>query len=127
MSDTVLMEQEGRVAILTINRPDKLNALNEEVRDTMLGHLARIEEDDSIGVVVITGAGEKAFVAGADIGEFEGRSPIDQRQAMSGTRIFDVMATYPKPVIAMIDGYWQRGIGSAEPFIPDEQHRLAEI
>jgi enoyl-CoA hydratase len=105
MSDTVLLEQEGRVAILTINRPDKLNALNEEVRDNMLEHLARIEEDDSIGVVVITGAGEKAFVAGADIGEFEGRSPIDQRQAMSGTRIFDVMATYPKPVIAMINGF----------------------
>ena len=105
MSDTVLMEQEGRVAILTINRPDKLNALNDEVRDAMLAHLGRIEADDSIGVVVITGAGEKAFVAGADIGEFEGRSPIDQREAMSGTRIFDVMATYPKPVIAMINGF----------------------
>jgi len=105
MSDTVLMEQEGRVAILTINRPDKLNALNEQVRSEMLAHLDRIETDDSIGVVVITGAGEKAFVAGADIGEFEGRSPIDQRQAMSGTRIFDVMSTFPKPVIAMINGF----------------------
>lgn len=105
MSDTVLMEQEGRVAILTINRPDKLNALNDEVRDAMLAHLGRLEADDSVGVVVITGAGEKAFVAGADIGEFEGRSPIDQREAMSGTRIFDVMATYPKPVIAMINGF----------------------
>jgi enoyl-CoA hydratase len=105
MSDTVLMEQEGRVAILTINRPDKLNALNEEVRDTMLAHLGRIETDDSIGVVVITGAGEKAFIAGADIGEFAGRSPIDQREAMSGVRIFDFMATYPKPVIVMINGF----------------------
>ena len=105
MSDTVLMEQEGRVAILTINRPDKLNALNEQVRSEMLAHLERIEADDSIGVVVITGAGEKAFVAGADIGEFEGRSPIDQRDAMSGTRIYDVMSTFPKPVIAMINGF----------------------
>jgi len=105
MSDTVLFEQEGRVAILTINRPDKLNALNEEVRSEMFAHLERIETDDSIGVVVITGAGEKAFVAGADISEFEGRSPIDQREAMSGTRIFDVMATYPKPVIVMINGF----------------------
>jgi enoyl-CoA hydratase len=105
MSDTVLMEQEGRVAILTINRPDKLNALNEEVRTTMLAHLDRIETDDSIGVVVITGAGEKAFVAGADIGEFAGRSPIDQREAMSGVRIFDVMSVFPKPVIVMINGF----------------------
>jgi enoyl-CoA hydratase len=99
------MEQEGRVAILTINRPDKLNALNEAVREEMLAHLARLEGDDSIGVVVVTGAGEKAFVAGADIGEFEGRSPVDQREAMSGTRIYDVMSTFPKPVIAMINGF----------------------
>ena len=105
MPDTVLMEQEGRVAILTINRPDKLNALNEAVREEMLAHLARLEGDDSIGVVVVTGAGEKAFVAGADIGEFEGRSPVDQREAMSGTRIYDVMSTFPKPVIAMINGF----------------------
>ena len=105
MSDTLLTEQQGRVAILTINRPDKLNALSQQVRDEVLGHLERIETDDSIGVVIITGAGEKAFVAGADITEFEGRSPMDQREAMSGTRIYDVMATYPKPVIAMINGF----------------------
>ncbi len=48
MSDTVLLEQEGRVAILTINRPDKLNTLNEEVRNKMMAHLERIEVDDSI-------------------------------------------------------------------------------
>ncbi len=105
MSDTVLFEQEGRVAVLTINRPDKLNALNTQVRDDMLAHLGRIETDDSIGVVVITGAGEKSFVAGADISEFEGNSPMDQREAMSGTRIYDVMSGFPKPVIAMINGF----------------------
>jgi enoyl-CoA hydratase len=71
----------------------------------MLAHLDRIATDDSIGVVVITGSGEKAFIAGADIGEFAGRSPFDQRHAMRSPRIFDVMAAYPKPVIAMINGY----------------------
>ncbi|MEO1366878.1 MAG: enoyl-CoA hydratase-related protein [Acidobacteriota bacterium] len=105
MTEAVLMEQEGRVAILTINRPDKLNALNQQVRDDMLKHLQAIEGDDSIGAVVVTGAGEKSFVAGADIGEFEGRSPFDQREAMAFPRVFDVMASFPKPVIAMINGF----------------------
>lgn len=105
MSETVLFEQVDRVAILTINRPDKMNALSEGVRTEMLDHLARIEHDDSIGVVVLTGAGDKAFIAGADIGEFAGRAPFDQRLAMRSPRIFDVMAAYPKPVIAMINGY----------------------
>jgi enoyl-CoA hydratase len=105
MSDTVLKELEGRVALLTINRPDKLNALNQQVRDDMLALLDEIASDDAIGVVVITGAGEKSFVAGADIGEFAGRTPFDQREAMRLPRIFDVMASFPKPVIAMINGF----------------------
>jgi enoyl-CoA hydratase len=104
-SDVILEEREGRVAVLTINRPDKLNALNQAVRDRMLEILERLETDDEIGCIVITGAGEKSFVAGADIGEFEGRSPFDQRHAMRSPRIFDVMAEFPKPVIAMINGF----------------------
>ena len=105
MSEIVLFEQVDRVAILTVNRPDKMNALSEEVRTETLAHLARIETDASLGVVVLTGAGDKAFIAGADIGEFAGRTPFDQRHAMRSPRIFDVMAGYPKPVIAMINGY----------------------
>lgn len=104
-NETVLFEQEGRVAILTVNRPDKLNALNQAVRDEMLAHLQKIETDDSIGVVVITGSGDKSFIAGADIQEFAGRSPFDQREAMAFPRVFDIMANYPKPVIAMINGF----------------------
>jgi enoyl-CoA hydratase len=105
MTDTVLYERDGRVAILTINRPDKLNALNQQVRDEMLAQLAEIEQDDEVGAVVVTGAGEKSFVAGADIGEFAGRSPFDQREAMASPRIYDVMSSFPKPVIAMINGF----------------------
>jgi len=105
MAKTVLLDREGRVAILTINRPDKLNALNQAVRDETLELLSEIENDDGVGAVVITGAGEKSFIAGADIGEFEGRSPFDQRHAMRSPRIFDVMASFPKPVIAMINGF----------------------
>jgi enoyl-CoA hydratase len=105
MPETILMEREGRVAILTVNRPDKLNALNDQVREDMLAALAQIESDDSVGVVVITGAGEKSFIAGADISEFAGRSPFDQRHAMRSPRIFDIMSSFPKPVIAMINGF----------------------
>jgi enoyl-CoA hydratase len=102
---TILMEKEGRVAILTVNRPDKLNALNDQVREDLLAALGEIEHDDSVGVVVITGSGEKSFIAGADIGEFAGRTPFDQRHAMRSPRIFDIMSSFPKPVIAMINGF----------------------
>jgi enoyl-CoA hydratase len=105
MGEVILREDVGRVAILTINRPDKLNALSEQVRVEMMAELEEIESNDAIGVVVVTGAGEKSFIAGADIGEFEGRQPFDQRHAMRSPRVFDVMANYPKPVIAMINGF----------------------
>ena len=105
MPETILVEREGRVAILTVNRPDKLNALNDQVRTDMLEALGQIETDDGVGVVVITGAGEKSFIAGADIGEFAGRTPFDQRHAMRSPRIFDIMGSFPKPVIAMINGF----------------------
>ena len=103
---TLILEQrEGRVALLTINRPDKLNALSQGVRDEMLAALERLEADDAVGVVVLTGAGDKSFVAGADIGEFEGRTPFDQRHAMRSPRLYDIMSGFPKPVIAMINGF----------------------
>jgi len=105
MSRVVLSERDGRVAILTIHRPDKLNALSEQVRVELLEELGQVENDADVGVVVITGSGEKSFIAGADIAEFAGRTPFDQRWAMRSPRIFDVMASFPKPVIAMINGF----------------------
>ncbi len=105
MPETILIAREGRVAVLTVNRPDKLNALNDQVRVDLLAALAEIEGDAGIGVVVLTGAGEKSFIAGADIGEFAGRTPFDQREAMRSPRIFDIMGSFPKPVIAMINGF----------------------
>jgi enoyl-CoA hydratase len=105
MPEIIREQREGRVAVVTIDRPEKLNALSQQVRDEMLEVLGRLEGDDGVGVVVITGAGDKSFIAGADIGEFDGRSPFDQRQAMRSPRIFDAMASFPKPVIAMINGF----------------------
>ncbi len=105
MSQTVLQENIGRVALLTINRPDKLNALNAEARAALIERLDQARGDDGVRVVVITGAGDKAFVAGADIREFGQRTPMEQYQVMNAGTVFEAVAGLPKPVIAMINGY----------------------
>ena len=102
---TLLVEVDGRVATVTVNRPDKRNALSSQVRADILMALDFLRDDDAVRVVVFTGAGDKAFVAGADIGEFAERTPLEQREAMTGRRVFDEIAAFPKPTIAMINGF----------------------
>ena len=101
----ILLETNERISILTINRPDKRNALNQPTRDEILHALDSLEASSESRVLIVTGAGDKAFIAGADIGEFEGRSALAQREAMKGLRIFDAVEEFPKPVIAMINGF----------------------
>ena len=103
--ETLLVERRGRVAVITINRPQKLNALNIQTRAEGAAALEELREDESVRVVVITGAGEKAFVAGADIAEFEGRTAVSQRDVMTARSLFTAVDTFPKPVIAMINGF----------------------
>jgi enoyl-CoA hydratase len=103
--ETLLVERRERVAIITINRPDKRNALNIKTREEGAALLEELRADDSVGVVVFTGAGDKAFIAGADIGEFAGRTAIMQRDVMTARSLFTAIDTFPKPVIAMINGY----------------------
>ena len=103
--ETLLVERRGRVAVVTINRPDKMNALNIKTRQEGAAVLDELRDDDSVRVVVFTGAGEKAFVAGADIGEFADRTAVTQRDVMTGRSLFTAVDTFPKPVIAMINGY----------------------
>jgi len=100
----ILLQQSDRVAVLTINRPEKRNALNQATRDEILRALDHLQQSDS-RVLVVTGAGGKAFIAGADIGEFEGRTALTQREVMKQRRIFDAVEEFPKPVIAMINGF----------------------
>jgi enoyl-CoA hydratase len=102
---TLLVELDGGVAVVTVNRPDKRNALNSQVRADILTALDYLRDDESVRVVVFTGAGDKAFVAGADIGEFAERTPLEQREAMTGRRVFDEIAAFPKPTVAMINGF----------------------
>ena len=103
--ETLLVERRGRVAIITINRPEKRNALNIQTRAEGAAALEELRDDESVGVVVFTGAGDKAFIAGADIGEFAGRTALTQRDVMTGRSLFTAIDTFPKPVIAMINGY----------------------
>jgi len=101
----ILLDTSDLISTLTINRPDKRNALNQATRDEIVHALSVLEESPDSRVLVITGSGDKAFIAGADISEFEGRTAITQREAMKGLRIFSVIEEFPKPVIAMINGF----------------------
>lgn len=102
---TITLERRGGVAILTINRPDKLNALNTQVHLEGVAALDELRKDDSVRVLVLTGAGEKAFIAGADISEFAEHTPVSQRNTFHERTLFNSIDTFPKPVIAMINGF----------------------
>jgi enoyl-CoA hydratase len=103
--ETLRLSTEDGVATVTIHRPEKRNALNAQVRRELVDALDALAEDPDVRVVILTGAGDRAFVAGADIGEFAERSPLEQRAAMEGRRVFEVLADHPKPTIAAINGY----------------------
>ncbi|MBA3557942.1 MAG: enoyl-CoA hydratase/isomerase family protein [Gemmatimonadaceae bacterium] len=104
-SEVVLTEIRGRVALVTMNRPEKRNALDGPMRCAFLGVMDRLNRDPDVRAIVITGAGDKAFIAGADIGEFEGRGPVEQYRAMKLPTVFNALEQSPKPVIAAINGY----------------------
>jgi enoyl-CoA hydratase len=95
----------NRIATLTINRPDKLNALNATVIGELEDAIEQVRTREDIAGVILTGAG-RAFVAGADIGELAALSPIEaRRHAMRGQEVFRRFETSPKPVIAAVNGF----------------------
>src|SRR3982750_638056 len=103
--ETIKVENRGPVAFLTINRPDKLNALNKQVHAEAVAALDELRHDESVRVLVITGTGEKSFVAGADIREFQDQTPITQRDSFHDKTLFNSIDTFPRPVIAMVNGF----------------------
>lgn len=102
----VLLEKEGNIAVVTINRPKALNALNTETLKDLDVVFDAIENDDEVYAVVLTGAGEKAFVAGADITEMKEKNVIEGRKfGQLGNKVFRKIETLSKPVIAAINGF----------------------
>ncbi|WEX76450.1 crotonase/enoyl-CoA hydratase family protein [Sinorhizobium numidicum] len=109
MSDTVLFEISAGIALVTLNRPEKLNALNYELIDRLLSHLDQIEADDAVQAVILTGAGERAFSAGGDIHEFSDSVASGVNAAVRdfvrrGQRLTARLEAFPKPVIAAVNG-----------------------
>jgi enoyl-CoA hydratase len=104
--ENLLIERDGGVALVTVNRPKVLNALNMQTLDELRRAILDLKRDDSIRVVILTGAGEKSFVAGADINELATQTPTSGRDhAMSGQHILDLIEHMGKPVIAAINGF----------------------
>lgn len=104
--DNLLLEREGPVAVVTINRPAVLNALNTATVGELRAALLDLQRDQAVRVVILTGAGEKSFVAGADIKELAEQTPIGGRElARTGQAVFNLVEDLGKPVIAAINGY----------------------
>ena len=103
---TLLFDVRDGIAFITINRPEKLNALNDAVIADLDRAIARVESEDSIKGVLLTGAGPKAFVAGADISELATQDPISGKaRAMRGQAVFRRLERCGKPVVAAVNGF----------------------
>lgn len=102
---TVLLSVADGIAEVTINRPDKLNALNDTVRGELTGVFDDLADRPEVKVAILHGAGDKAFVAGADVTEFAARTPEEQREVYRHRRVYDALAEFPKPVICAIHGF----------------------
>jgi enoyl-CoA hydratase/carnithine racemase len=104
--DNLLLERDGAVALVTINRPKVLNALNAQTLDELRRAMLDLGHDDSVRALVLTGAGEKSFVAGADINELAVQTPTSGREhALTGQHVFDLVENLGKPVIAAVNGF----------------------
>lgn len=105
-SKNVVTENRDGILWLTVNRPDKLNALNRGTLAAIEDAISTAEGDEEVVAVVITGAGEKAFVAGADIGELNTLGPVEAKEfALRGQAIFNRIERMPKPVVAAVNGF----------------------
>ena len=102
--ETLLIEVADRVAVVTLNRPGVRNAINAQVQADLRAVLGELREDDGVGVVVLTGAGEKAFAAGADIGQLQ-HYDLHTGLASSMQRLYDEVEAFEKPTIAAVNGY----------------------
>jgi enoyl-CoA hydratase len=104
--DNLLLERDGAVAIITINRPAVLNALNSPTTDELRRAVLELKRDAAVRAVIITGSGAKAFVAGADINELAALKPAQGKEhALRGQHVLDLIDNMGKPVIAAVNGF----------------------
>jgi enoyl-CoA hydratase len=104
--DNLLFEVSDKIARITFNRPNVLNALNRKTMDELGDCLKKVRADDDIRVLILTGAGEKAFIAGADINELSQQTPVNGREfTLYGQEIIHRLETLGKPSIAAINGF----------------------
>lgn len=104
--ENLLIERDGPVAIVTLTRPRVLNALNTATIRELGDAMTALGADADVRAIVLTGAGEKAFVAGADINELAVQTPAEGKEhATAGQRVFDAIETLGKPVVAAINGF----------------------
>src|SRR5438876_6960345 len=103
---TLLFEIRDAISFITINRPDKLNALNDQVVNELADAAERVATEGEIKGALLTGAGQKAFVAGADIGDLAKQGPFDGKaRALRGQAMLRRLETCGKPVVAAVNGY----------------------
>lgn len=106
MADLVRTDLSDGIATVTVDRPEKLNALNREVLDALDAAFAALETRSDVSVVIVTGAGEKAFVAGADIGALAEMTPLaGQEISRHGQAVFRRIERFSRPVIAAVNGF----------------------
>lgn len=102
----LLVETDANLAVVTLNRPEKLNALNNETLNELYDVFLSLEHNAEVRAVILTGSGEKAFVAGADISELNQLSPLAAKDfAEKGQKIFSFIEHLSKPVIAAVNGF----------------------
>jgi enoyl-CoA hydratase len=104
--ETLLCERRNAIGYVTIHRPEKLNALNRRVMEELFQCFQSFQRDDDVRVVILSGTGDRAFVAGADIGELALETPVEGKETSSrGQKVLDLIENLGKPVIAAINGY----------------------
>src|SRR6266853_5304448 len=110
--ENLLYEKRERIGLITFSRPKVLNALNRKTLEELNDVLTAAREDDDVRVLILTGAGEKAFVAGADIGELAVQTPVSGKETASfGQSVFRQLEMLGKPSIAAVNGFALGGGG----------------
>src|SRR2546425_4233073 len=107
--EPILLDRRGPVAFIRFNRPEKLNAMNSRMKDEIIAALAELDADEAVRVVILTGQGDRAFVAGAHITEFRDRTPLQQGDLYQRPLPYDAGDRVFQPRISRVNGDCPRG------------------